>query len=90
MKLSDAGPQFAVVGPFGHRAMSCAECEAFEAAYRIAKDHYASISVSLQKWHGVEPREYRKLKIQTDVAKGVRLRAQKAFRVHREGHSRKT
>jgi len=50
--------------------MQCAECEAFEAAYRMAKEHYASIAASLLKTQGVKTSEYRKLKLQAELAGG--------------------
>jgi len=68
--------------------MSCAECEAFEKAYHMARENRASVAASLQKAKGVEPGEYRKLTIQAKVAKGVCLMAKEALRVHKEGHKK--
>ena len=53
--------------------MPCAECEAFEKAYRMARDHLATIAASLLKMQGVKTSESRKLTIQAKVAKGVYL-----------------
>jgi hypothetical protein len=68
---------------------ACAECEAFEKAYRMARDHHASVAASLLKIEGVETSESRKLTIQVKVARGVYLMAKEALRAHRQGHSRK-
>lgn len=73
-----------------HRAMFCAECEAFEKAYSMARDHLASLAASLLPLQGVNTSESRKLTIQADVAKGVYVKTKEALRVHREGHSKKT
>ena len=66
--------------------MPCAECEAFEAAYRIARDHYAGIASSFHKMPVAPTSEYRKLKLQVEVARDARLMAKEALRVHKEGH----
>jgi hypothetical protein len=56
---------------------------------RIASAHYASISASLQKAQPVKPNEYRKMKIQAEVARGVCLMTKDALNVHKVGHKKK-
>jgi hypothetical protein len=68
--------------------MSCAECEAFESAYRKASDHYASIPASLQEKQEANPDDYRKLNLQAEVAKGLCVMTKEALRVHTEGHKK--
>jgi len=59
---------------------------AFETAYLMANNHYASIAASLEKTQGVKTSEYRKLEIQIEAARAVRLIAKQALRVHKQGH----
>jgi len=52
----------------------------------MANNHYASIAASLEKTQGVKTSEYRKLEIQIEAARAVRLIAKQALRVHKQGH----
>jgi len=68
--------------------MPCADCEAFEKAYRTARNHHASIAASILKLASLKSDESRKLTIQAKVARAVVLMTKEALRAHKEGHKK--
>jgi hypothetical protein len=72
-----------------YRAMSCAECAAFIAAYNIAVEHYAVTAAALHKMADkgqfMKPK-YQELKAEAEQARDACEMAKAALRIHREEH----